>query len=146
MHTYKLGKDIVREVDFAQFPQNVIDHAIRLGIGNMLRDCHAGITADEYGDNFKAEAAQAVDQKLSDMLAGVIRESSGGREADPVKRESKRIATEMVTAQYRKAGKKAAEYAKEIRADAAKLALNPKVVALAEKRVAELGELGDIEV
>lgn len=144
-HTYKLGKDIVRTVDFAQFPANVIERATVIGMGNILRDCHAGITS-ESDANFKELSAQAVDEKLTDLLAGVIRESSGGREANPVKRESNRIATEMVTAQYRKAGKKVAQYAKEIRADAAKLALNPKVVALAEKRVAELGELGDIEV
>jgi hypothetical protein len=149
-HTYKLGKDIVREVDFGQLglPENVSPvalHCFTVGLGNVLRDTHASITEAEAGDKFKELSAQAVDEKLGELIAGIVRASGGGRESNPVTREANAIALQLTNAQYRKNGKKLADHAKEIRADAAKLALNPKVIALAEKRVAEAKEL-DVEI
>ena len=145
MISYKLGKDIVREVAFDMFPQNVLDHATKIGLGNMLRDCHAGITEAEKGADYKALSAEAVDQKIADLVAGTIRESVG-RESDPVARRARELALEKVNAQYRKNGKKLADFAKEIRADVNKLVQNPAILKLAESQVAAAKELElDIE-
>ena len=138
--TYKLGKGIELAVEFSMFPQNVLDHATKIGLGNMLRDCHAGITESEVGAEYIAKSRDAVNKKLADLVAGTIRESVG-RESDPIARRARELATEKVNAQYRKNGKKLADFAKEIRADVAKLATNAAIVKLATAQVEAAREL-----
>lgn len=133
-----VGKGIERDVNTSTLPEAALNHAIMIGLRNILMDSHASITADEYPNAYlrKAAAEAMVDKKLAALLSGEVRVQST-REGDPVRAEALRMATAMVTAKIRKAGKKVSDYeAKAIREAAAKL-VTPELLAQAKARVDE---------
>lgn len=142
-----IGKGIILDVDTVRlgFPAElppVAEHVVYLGLRNPLMDSHAGITTDEADYIEKSRAV--AERKLEAMYNGIVR-VAGTREGNPVQREANAIALDKTRKQYKSQGKKLATYAKEIRADAAKLAQNPAILALAKKRVDEAAAL-EIEV
>lgn len=99
------GRDIVREVDFAAMPEEVLHRALYLGVMNMGKDSYAPIKKDEVGAKAKSESK--VDQKLGAMYSGELRVNAGGERApsDPVKAEAMKLAWPVVKAAIQKAGK-----------------------------------------
>lgn len=133
-----VGKGIEVTIDFGKMPQTALDHIMYIGARNVLMDSHASITADEYPDEGerKANAEAMVAKKLEALMAGIVRVQST-REGDPVRAEAMRMATDIVKAKIKKAGKKVADYeAKAVREAAAKL-VTPELLAQAKARVAE---------
>lgn len=145
-----VGKGIELDIDHTALPANALQHAIMIGLRNILMDSHASITSDEYPDaTAREEAARAmVGKKLAALMSGEVRVQST-REGDPVRAEAMRMATAQITAKIRKAGKKVADYeAKAIREAAAKL-VTPELLAKAKARVEETrtidtGDLADL--
>lgn len=136
MTTINVGKSINIEVDFTSMPQAALDHILYIGARNILMDSHASITAEEYpnGDQRQAAAGAMVQKKLDALMSGIVRVSSS-REGDPIRAEALRMATDIVKAKIRKAGKKVAGYeAKAIRAAAEKL-VTADLLAQAKARV-----------
>lgn len=148
--TVNVGKSINIEVDFATMPQTALDHILYIGARNILMDSHASITADEFpnADERQAAAGAMVQKKLDALMRGEVRVQST-REGDPVRAEALRMATDIVKAKIKKAGRKVADYeAKAIREAAAKL-ITPELLAQAKARVAETqaidtGDLADL--
>lgn len=148
--TVNVGKSINIEIDFTTMPQAALDHILYIGARNILMDSHASITADEYPDaDARQEAAGAmVQKKLDALMRGEVRVQST-REGDPVRAEALRMATDIVKAKIKKAGRKVADYeAKAIREAAAKL-VTPELLAQAKARVEETqaidtGDLADL--
>jgi len=145
-----VGKGIEREIDVAKLPQAALDHAVYIGLRNVLMDSHASITTDEYPNTAERTAAAEamVDKKLAALMSGEVRVQST-REGDPVRAEAIRMATDQIKAIIKKAGKKVADYdAKAIR-EKAVARVTPELLALARKRVDEnravdVGSLADI--
>lgn len=145
-----VGKGIELAIDHTALPETALNHAIMIGLRNILMDSHASITADEYPDETarKAAAQAMVDKKLAALMSGEVRVAST-REGDPVRAEALRMATDIVKGKIRKAGKKVADYkAKAIREAAAKL-VTPELLAKAKARVdetksVETGDLADL--
>lgn len=145
-----VGKGIEREIDVATLPQAALDHAIYIGLRNVLMDSHASVTTDEYPDDTerKSVAESMVDKKLAALMSGEVRVQST-REGDPVRAEAIRMATAQITAVIKKAGKKVSDYkSADIRAKAVER-VTPELLALAKKRVDEnravdVGTLADI--
>ena len=133
-----VGKGIEIEVPFESFPANALSHVQYIGARNVLMDCHASVTADEYPDAAEREAvARAmVEKKLAALMSGEVRVAST-REGDPVRAEALRMATDQIKAIIRKAGKKVADYdAKAIR-EKAIARITPELLATARQRVEE---------
>lgn len=136
--TVNVGKSINVEIDFTTMPQAALDHILYIGARNILMDSHASITSDEYPDADKRQAAASamVQKKLDALMAGEVRVQST-REGDPVRAEALRMATDIVKAKIKKAGKKVADYeAKAVREAALKL-VTPELLAQAKARVDE---------
>lgn len=133
-----VGKSIELDIDHTALPANALQHAIMIGLRNILMDSHASITDKEYPDAGEREAAARamVDKKLAALMSGEVRVQST-REGDPVRAEALRMATDIVKAKIRKAGKKVADYeAKAVREAALKL-VTPELMAQAKARVDE---------
>ncbi len=145
-----VGKGLEIEVDFGKLPQTAIDHLQYIGARNVLMDCHASVTANEYPDaTERATVAKAmVEKKLAALMSGEVRVQST-REGDPVRAEALRMATAAVHAKIKKAGKKPADYkAAAIREAASKL-ITPELLAQAKARVeqnraVDTGDLADL--
>ena len=57
-----IGKGIQIEVDLAKFPANVREHYFEVAIWNALKDSHASVTKEKYGDNYVTDS-KAVAEK-----------------------------------------------------------------------------------
>jgi hypothetical protein len=92
-------------------PEAALNHAIMIGLRNILMDSHASVTKEEYPDDAEREAAARamVQKKLDALMSGEVRVAST-REGDPVKAEAIRMASDIVKAALRKAGKKLSDY------------------------------------
>ncbi len=134
-----VGKGIELEIDHTALPANALSHAIMIGLRNILMDSHASITAEEYPDaTARADAARAmVDKKLSALMSGEVRVSSSRESVDPVRAEAMRMATAMVTAKIRAAGKKVKDYEPAALKAAAQKLVTDDLLAKAAERVAE---------
>lgn len=97
-----VGKGITLAVDVDALPGNALEHVIRIGLRNILMDAHAG-------ESDPAAARAKSEKKLEALMSGEVR-VAGTREGDPVRAEAMRIATDMVKAAIRKAGKKLSDY------------------------------------
>lgn len=134
-----VGKGIELDIDHTTLPPNALQHAIMIGLRNILMDSHASITSDEYLDvTAREEAARAmVDKKLAALMSGEVRVRST-REGDPIRAEAMRMATAQIHAIIKKGEKKVADYkSSDIRAKAAER-ITPELLAMAKARVAEL--------
>jgi len=134
------GKSIVLDIDHAALPKAALEHAIMIGLRNILMDSHASITADEYPDASERESAARamVDKKLAALMRGEVRVQST-REGDPVRAEAMRIAADIIKAALRKKGQKIADVdPKAIREAAGKLIeRDATITERAKARVAE---------
>lgn len=98
-----IGKGIEMDVDVTKLPANVQEHVVYIGLRNILMDSHASVTAEKSAD-VGAESLAMAEKKLVAMYAGEVR-SVGTRTGDVVKSEAIRIATGLIKAQAKKAGK-----------------------------------------
>lgn len=141
-----VGKGIELDVNANALPANALEHVVKIGLRNILMDVHAG-ESDPKAAREKAE------RKLAALMSGEVR-VTGTREGDPVRAEAMRIATDMVKAAIRKAGKKLADYEASAIREKAKEVLDsekhgPEIMARAKANVAakrELAEDLDIDV
>lgn len=135
-----VGKGIALEIDETALPKAALNHAIMIGLRNILMDSHASITSDEYPDAGEREAAARamVDKKLDALMRGEVRVQST-REGDPVRAEALRMATDIIKAALRKAGRKVADVdAKALREKAGEyVAAHPDLTVKAKARVEE---------
>lgn len=131
-----VGKGIERDVNIQALPKAALDHAIYIGLRNVLMDSHASITADEYPDaTERAAAAEAmVDKKLDALLRGEVRVQST-REGDPVRAEAVRMATTALNAKIKSAGKKPKDFDPKALREAALKLVTPELMAQAKARV-----------
>jgi hypothetical protein len=133
-----VGKGIELSIDHTALPETALNHAIMIGLRNILMDSHASITTDEYpnADEREAAARAMVDKKLDALMRGEVRVQST-REGDPVRAEAMRMATDIIKSALRKAGRKIADVdAKALREKAAAL-VTPELLAKAKARVDE---------
>ena len=160
----KAGKTY--SIDFDNLPRVSQVRVIRYGLGQLLSDAAAPVATSTLiggkripfkgNDLVKAQAAaiEAVDKRLADLSAGIlrrVRESS----IDPVESEARKIAiarvrdSESFKAFLAENALKPTDKdaVSELAERAAKVAQNPKVRALAQRRVDEMSELdiGDEE-
>lgn len=151
-HTY--------EVDFDALPEVSRNRVIAYGLTQLLADAAASVaTSANVGgrriplvgnDLAKAqiEAKALTDARLADLSAGILRRM---REGDPVSAEAKRIAIRLVNKSddfrkwLAKAGHKPGdkEAVDELSKRAGVLATSAKVIAMAERYIAEMAELGE---
>lgn len=145
-----VGKGIEIDVAFEQLPATALAHIQYIGARNVLMDCHASVTADEYPDAAKREsvARAMVEKKLAALMAGEVRVQST-REGDPVRAEAKRMATAIISAKLKAAGRKIADVEKDALKAAIDKLLTPELLAQAKARVdaakaveTDLGDLG----
>lgn len=133
-----VGKGIELEIDHTALPESAMNHVIMIGLRNILMDSHASITTDEYPGAAESDAAARamVAKKLDALMRGEVRVQST-REGDPVRAEAMRMATDIIKAALRKAGRKVADIdAKALREKAASL-VTPELMAKAKARVEE---------
>lgn len=133
-----VGKGLEFTINHELLPTNALEHVIYIGLRNVLMDCHASVTADEYPDaDLRKEVASAmVEKKLEALMRGEVRVQST-REGDPVRAEAMRMANDALKAKIRAAGKKVKDFdPKDIRAAAEKL-ITPELLAKAKARVDE---------
>jgi hypothetical protein len=133
-----VGKGITLEIAHDQLPEAALEHAIMIGLRNILMDSHASITTTEYPDEAQREAAARamVDKKLAALMSGEVRVASS-REGDPVRAEALRMATDMIKAKIRAAGRKLSDYEPKVIREAAAKLVTPDLLAKAQARVAE---------
>jgi hypothetical protein len=81
MTLINIGKEISLEVQMDKLPQNVRDHAIFMGIKNMLTDSHAGVR-----DPAKARAK--AEGKLASLMQGVVRAPMAVRPINPAEKSA----------------------------------------------------------
>ncbi len=148
--TVNVGKSINVEIDFTTMPQAALDHILYIGARNILMDSHASITADEFpnADQRQEAAGAMVQKKLDALMRGEVRVQST-REGDPIRAEALRMATAIITAKIKKAGKKVADYERAALREAAAKLITPELLAQAKARVAETqaidtGDLADL--
>lgn len=143
-----VGKGITLDVNPGELPGDIenentaLGHVIKIGLRNILMDVHAGET-DAGAAEHKAR------EKLAALMAGTVR-IAGTREGDPVRAMAMQLATKVVKAGLRKAGKALKDYdAKAIRAKAAELVAHethgPKLMAKAKELVEASKDL-DVDV
>lgn len=143
MTQVNVGKGLEIEIDFTAMPQAAIDHIMYIGARNVLMDSHASITTDEYPDaDARQAAAEAmVQKKLDALMQGIVRVSTS-REGDPVRAEAKRMATAIVTAKIKAAGKKIKDYTTDAINGAVAKLITPELLAQAKARVEQNAGLG----
>ncbi len=121
-------------VDVTKLPQVAIDHLVKIGLGNVLRDCHASLT-HKSGATVRDKYNAATD-KLAALMAGNVRSNSGGRATDELAREIREIIVEMVQKRAVADGrKKSSVTPDEVRAALAEFGANEKIMAAAQKRL-----------
>lgn len=89
-----IGKGLSMDIP-DDMPTNVEAHARYIGYRNILMDSHASATKDEHGEDYVNVARAMAEKKLAALVAGEVR-VSGTRTSDPVAREVRRIATNIV--------------------------------------------------
>lgn len=150
-----VGKGIELSIDHTALPEAALNHAIMIGLRNILMDSHASVTKEEYPNDDEREAAARamVDKKLAALMSGEVRVASS-REGDPVKAEAIRMASDIIKSALRKKGTKLSDVEpKAIREAAVRYLATEAGAAITEKareRVAEqraastvdLGDLG----
>ena len=121
-------------VDVAALPQVAIDHLVKIGLGNVLRDCHASLT-HKSGATVTDKFNAATD-KLAALMAGNVRTNTGGRTTDELAREVREIIVEMVQKRAVADGrKKSSVTPEEVKAALDAHGANEKIVAAAQKRL-----------
>lgn len=90
MLNVEIGREITMAVDVESIPANVMQHVVYIGLRNILMDAHAGAAkVAESGGDVNEIARAMADKKLTAMMAGELRASTGGgRVGDPVRREA----------------------------------------------------------
>lgn len=146
----KIGKGLEIAVDVDALPEAARNHAIYMGLRNILMDSHASVTKETNPTDYAEVALAMAEKKLASLMAGEVRTVTS-REGDPVKAEALRIADRMVAATWTAAGRKLKDLDKDKRRDAAaKLAERADVIASAEKAVAARAtvavDLGDLDL
>lgn len=131
-----VGKGIERDIDHTKLPQAALDHAIYIGLRNVLMDAHASITTDEYpnADERRAAAEAMVDKKLAALMSGEVRVAST-REGDPVRAEAVRMAIGQIEDIIKANGKKVASYDRKVIREKALTRITPELLELARARV-----------
>jgi hypothetical protein len=146
------------EIDFAALPPVSQERVIAYGLTQLLGDAAAPIATSASIDGRRVPLAgndlakaniaarELVEKRLADLSAGILRRV---REGDPVAAEARRIAIRIVNKSddFRKwlatnglkAGDKDA--VTELSSRAEVTAASPKVIAMAEKYVADMAEL-----
>jgi hypothetical protein len=126
------------EVALAQLPENSLQHIFAYGLRQILNDAMASAKT-------AAEAQGMAQKRLDNLLAGTLR-AAGTREGDPVRREARKIATDLVTAKVKAKGFKPADV--ENFAELVNRAMdNEQVLAQAKLNVAAAKEIEiDIEL
>jgi hypothetical protein len=151
-----VGKGIEREIDVAKLPQTALDHAVYIGLRNVLMDSHASVTTDEYPDAAERAtvAGAMVDKKLAALMSGDVRVQST-REGDPVRAEAIAMAIASLRPRVKAEGKhlKSEKHPDGITPaqlrEAAIKTITPEMLEIARTRVAqnravEIGSLADI--
>lgn len=92
------GKAIKLDVETGRIPADVMNHVVKIGLRNILMDCHAGITKKENPGNYQTLAREKVEAKLAAMYAGDIRvaRATSGVTRDPVRAEALSMARKIV--------------------------------------------------
>lgn len=126
------------EVALAKMPENSLQHIFAYGLRQILNDAMASAKT-------VPEAEGMAQKRLDNLLAGTLR-AAGTREGDPVRREARKIATDLVTAKVRAKGHKPADV--ENFAELVNKAMeNEQVIAQAKLNVAAAKEIEiDIEL
>ena len=141
MTQVNIGKGIELAVDFANMPQNALDHLLYIGARNGLMDAHAGVNAKAHPEldtpDIIAQSKAISEKKLAALMSGEVRVQST-REGDPVRAEAISMAVAIVKGKIKAAGKKVADYeVSAIRGAALKL-VTSELMAKAAARVAEV--------
>ena len=103
MASIEIGRGLSMEIDIAGLPQAALDHAIAIGLKNILQDSHAGAgkVALETNRPVLEVAKEMADKKLAALISGdvrVKRAGGGTRATDPVAKHAKAIARTKITA------------------------------------------------
>ena len=144
-----VGKSIELDIDVSRLPEAALNHAIMIGLRNILMDSHASITSDEYPDAEERDAAARamVAKKLDALMRGEVRVQST-REGDPVRAEAKAMAKAILTAKIKAAGRKVKDYETAALNEAIAKLITPELLAKAKARVDEAraagGDLADL--
>lgn len=143
-HVAKIGRTF--SFDETALPANSAAHALRIGLAEMLKDCHAGVTEKEFPDAERrsVETARRIEAKWAALTAGTVRAGTPGtrgpRTSDPVAREALAMARAVLTAKHKNLSAftpaSIAAWCNEY------LDRNPDVRVEAARRVAALGEAG----
>ena len=143
-HVAKIARTFT--FDETALPANSRDHALRIGLAEMLKDCHAGVTEKEFPDATArtTETARRIEAKWAALVAGTVRAGTPGtrgpRTSDPVAREALAMARAVLTAKHKTLT--AFTPASIAAWCTGYLDRNPDVRAEAARRVAALGEAG----
>lgn len=82
------GKGISIDVDVNALikHQSVVEHVWRIGLRNILMDCHAGVTEEKFPGAAQTESKRRVEEKLAEMIAGELTVKDGRTKAprDPI--------------------------------------------------------------
>lgn len=99
-----IGKGITLAIDTTLIVGPVLDHVMKIGLRNILMDCHAGITKADHPTDYTALSKAKAEAKLAAMIAGDIRaaRATSGITRDPVRAEALKMARKAVNAVFRK--------------------------------------------
>ena len=151
-HTY--------EIDFASFPEPAQRRVIAYGLTQLLSDAAASVATTASIDgrrvplagnalaSARMEAKRMADDRLDDLAKGILRRV---REGDPVSARAKQIAIRITNKSdaFRQwlasGGHKATDKPaiEELAKRACELAATPKVIAMAERQLADEAELDE---
>lgn len=97
------GKGISIDVDVNALTkhQSVADHVWRIGLRNILMDCHANVTEEKFpGAAQTVESKRRVEEKLAEMIAGELTVKDGRTKApkDPIAAQAFNDARDTINA------------------------------------------------
>lgn len=123
-------------VDFDALPAKSKDFVINYGLKQLLNDSIVSGETD-------SERNGLLDKKLDKLFEGTLDVREGGtRESDPLARAITRIATGKTAEHFRKLGIKTTQInADDWKVILGKFRVHPKIIALAEKEVAESADI-----
>lgn len=133
----RIGKTIELNVNVDALPQAALDHAIYIGLRNILMDSHASITKETNPTDFVDVAKAMAEKKLATLMSGEVRVTGTRESSDPVRAEAIKIATAAVTKQIRAEGLKVADFTAASIREAALASIDDDMMELARKRVEE---------
>lgn len=97
-----IGRGLTMNINVAELPQASLDHAIAIGLRNILMDSHAGAAKiAEVDKKPVGEVALAMaEKKLAALMSGDVRVKriGGTRTSDPVAKHARAIAKVKLTA------------------------------------------------